>query len=155
MDNVMKWIWGALGTAGSWGAYLLGGWDAAVSLMFIVMGLDYLTGIIVAIMGKSDKTESGHFRSNVAFVGITKKLLMLVIVAVAVAVDKLMGTDGICRLATIGFYAANEAMSIIENASKIGVPFPASLLDFLRRIRDKNNGAIGGDQRPDDEDDAP
>ena len=69
--------------------------------------------------------------------------------------DKLMGTDGICRLATIGFYSANEAMSIIENASKIGVPFPASLLDFLRRIRDKNNGAIGGDHHSDDEDDAP
>ena len=112
-------------------------------------------GIIAAVMGKSEKTENGRFRSNVAFVGITKKLMMLVIVAVAVAVDKLMGTDGICRLATIGFYAANEAMSIIENASKIGVPFPASLLDFLRRIRDKNNGSIGGDQYSEHEDGEP
>ena len=37
-------------------------------------------------------------------------------------------------------------MSIIENASKIGVPFPASLLDFLGRIRKKNDGGIQPDK---------
>ena len=153
MESVFKWILGAIGTVGAWCAYLLGGWDTAISIMFVVMALDYATGIIVAIMGKSEKTLDGGFRSSVAFAGITKKLLMLIIVAVAVAVDKLMGTDGICRLAAIGFYSANEGMSIIENASKIGVPFPASLLDLLKRIRDKNNGASlpGGPEEDNDD----
>ena len=146
MNAVIKWILGALGTVGTWCAYLLGGWDSALTIMFIVMGLDYATGIIVALMKRSNKTEDGGFKSSVAFAGITKKLLMLIIVAVAVAVDRLMGTDGICRLATIGFYSANEGMSIIENASKIGVPFPASLLEFLERIRKKNDGGIQPDK---------
>jgi len=151
MDSIFKWLLGALGTVGTWCAYLLGGWDSALTIMFVVMGLDYATGIIVALMKRSSKTPDGGFQSSVAFAGITKKLLMLIIVAVAVAVDRLMGTDGICRLATIGFYSANEGMSIIENASKIGVPFPSSLLVFLDRIRKKNEGAIGPDQTGEEE----
>ena len=139
MDSVWRWICAAVGTLGAWLAYLLGGWDVALGIMFLAMALDYLTGILVALMGKSTKTETGTFRSSVAFAGLTKKMMMLVIVMVATMLDRLVGTDGVCRIAAIGFYVANEGMSIIENASAMGVPFPQGLLDMLKRLRDKSS----------------
>ena len=84
-------------------------------------------------------SESFLFASSAAFAGLTKKLLMLVIVALAVLVDRLLGTQGICRMAAIGFYAANEGLSIIENCSRLGVPFPQSLMKALERLRQQHD----------------
>jgi toxin secretion/phage lysis holin len=153
MDAVWRWICAAVGAVGTWIAYLLGGWDAALGLMFIAMGLDYVTGIICALVGRSTKTENGRFLSCVAYRGITKKLMMLVIVMVATMLDRLIGTDGVCRIAAIGFYAANEGMSIIENASAMGVPFPKGLLDTLERLRKRSDGAVGIEEQTEDKDD--
>ncbi len=153
MDNVWRWICAAGGTVLTWLAYLLGGWDAALSIMFMAMGLDYFTGILCALMGHSSKTPSGRFLSSVAYRGLTKKLMMLVIVAVATMVDRLVGTDGVCRLAAIGFYVANEGMSVIENASAMGVPFPKGLLDTLERLRKRSDSA--GALKDEDEEEKP
>lgn len=135
----------AAGAVCAWFAFLLGGWDAALRIMFLAMGLDYVTGIACAIMGKSPKSETGKFASSVAFAGLTKKMMMLVIVMVATLVDQLIGTDGVCRIAAIGFYVANEGMSIIENANSMGVPFPQGLLDTLKRLRDRSSNTTGLD----------
>ena len=152
MDAVWRWICAAVGALGAWLAYLLGGWDAALGLMFVAMGLDYFTGILCALLGKSSKTATGKFLSTVAYKGITKKLMMLIIVMVATMLDRLVGTDGVCRIAAIGFYAANEGMSIIENASAMGVPFPQGLLDTLERLRNKSSeaGALEDEKKESD-----
>lgn len=152
MDAVWRWICAAVGAVGTWIAYLLGGWDAALGLMFIAMGLDYATGIVCALVGRSTKTKSGRFQSCEAYRGITKKLMMLVIVMVATMVDRLIGTDGVCRIAAIGFYAANEGMSIIENASAMGVVVPKGLLDTLRRLRKRSDGVAGLEEEDDAKD---
>jgi len=146
MDAVWKWICAAVGTLGTWIAYLLGGWDGAIGIMFIAMGTDYFTGILCALMGKSPKTENGYFLSSVAYAGLTKKMMMLVIVTVATMVDRLIGTNGVCRIAAIGFYVANEGMSIIENASAMGVPFPQGLLDTLERLRKRSGDTTAIDE---------
>mgnify|MGYP001248715220 CR=1 FL=1 len=151
LDKVWHWLGAACCAVGTWLAYLLGGWDAALGLMFLAMGLDYFTVILCALMGKSAKSETGRFLSAVAYRGITKKLMMLVIVAVATMVDRLLGTDGVCRIAAIGFYVANEGMSIIENASAMGVPFPRGLLDTLERLRKRSDSA-GALKDEDDQD---
>ncbi len=153
MDAVWRWICAAIGTVGTWIAYLLGGWDAALGLMFIAMGLDYVTGIICALVGRSTKTENGRFLSSVAYRGITKKMMMLVIVMVATMVDRLVGTDGVCRIAAIGFYAATEGMSIIENANSMGVVVPKGLLDTLRRLRKRSDSAVGIEEETQDKND--
>ena len=141
--SIWCWLGRAAGALGAWLAYLMGGWDAALGIMFLAMGLDYVTGILCALMGKSPKTDTGGFKSSVAFAGLTRKMMMLIIVMVATLLDRLIGTDGVCRIAAIGFYVANEGMSIIENASAMGVPFPQGLLDTLQRLRDKSNGTSG------------
>jgi len=149
MDHLWRWLCAVSGAVAAWLAYLLGGWDAALSIMFVAMGLDYFTGILCALMGKSTKTETGTFKSSVAFAGLTRKMMMLVIVMVATLLDRLVGTEGVCRIAAIGFYVANEGMSIIENANAMGVPFPQGLLDTLTRLREKSNAT----RLPDNDDD--
>ncbi len=135
MSGVFRAISGALGSAWTWLCFLLGGWDAALGVMFLFMLLDYVTGIVAALLGRSVKTESGRFWSRVAFVGITKKLMMIVLVMLAAALDRMLGVDGLCRIAAIGFYIANEGFSIVENAALLGVPFPRGLLEVLGRIK--------------------
>lgn len=144
MEHFWKGVLGALGTVGTYLSYLLGGWDAAISIMFVIMGIDYVTGVIAAFRGKSTKTEGGGFSSRAAFNGLTKKLMMLLIIMLAVALDRLMGTESVCRIAAIGFYVGNEGMSIVENAAVLGVPFPQALLRVLESL--KNKDAEGGTQ---------
>ncbi|MGN0777820.1 MAG: holin family protein [Aristaeellaceae bacterium] len=139
MSTFWKTLNGAGATLLTWLSWLVGGWDAVLGVMFVAMGLDYITGVATAALGRSGKTADGKFASSAAFAGLTKKLLMLVIVALAVLVDRLLGTQGICRMAAIGFYAANEGLSIIENCSRIGVPFPQGLMRALERLRQQHD----------------
>lgn len=139
METIWKYLSCALATLITWLTWLVGGWDAVLGVMFVTMGLDYITGVICAAMGRSTKTTDGRFRSSAAFLGLTKKLLMLIIVALAVLVDRLIGTSGVCRMAAIGFYAANEGLSIIENCSRMGVPFPQSMMQLLEKLRNRYN----------------
>ena len=125
-------------------ARALGGWDAALAMMFLLMGLDVVSGLLVALCRKSDKTESGGFRSGSFFTGLTRKLLMVLLVILGTALDSLLGTS-VCRLSVIGFYAANEAFSVVENAALAGVPFPRGLLKLLERYRARMDG-IGEEQ---------
>lgn len=97
MNHFFKGLAGALSTVGAYLVYLLGGWDAALTVMFVLMGLDYATGLLTAFMGKSPKTQGGGFRSSVAFIGISKKLMMVAIVMLAAALDRLTGDSNICR----------------------------------------------------------
>lgn len=137
MNHFFKGLAGVLSTVGAYLVYLLGGWDAALTVMFVLMGLDYATGLLTAFMGKSPKTQGGGFRSSVAFIGISKKLMMVAIVILAAALDRLTGDSNICRSAAIGFYAANEGLSIMENAAALGVPLPKALKDVMERLDEK------------------
>ena len=130
---------------GAYLSYLLGGWDTALSLMFLFMGLDYATGVCTALLHKSAKTQDGGFQSCVAFKGLTKKLMMLVIVMLGAALDRMLGTDSVCRIAVISFYMANEGLSILENARLLGVPVPAVVQELLDRMKKKGDQAGGGE----------
>ena len=119
-------------------ARALGGWDAALAMMFLLMGLDVVSGLLVALCRKSDKTGSGGFRSGSFFTGLTRKLLMVLLVILGTALDSLLGTS-VCRLSVIGFYAANEALSVVENAALLGLPFPRGLLKSLERYHQQQD----------------
>ena len=119
-------------------ARALGGWDAALSLMFLLMGLDVMSGFLVALCRRSDKTTGGGFRSRSFFLGLTRKMLMVLLVILGTALDGLLGTS-IARLSVIGFYAASEALSVVENAALLGVPFPKGLLKSLERYQQQQD----------------
>lgn len=135
-------------TTAAFFAHAFGGWDAALSILFTFMGLDLLTGVILSFSRRSDKSPSGAFCSSTFFSGLTHKLLILFLVIVAHSLDTFMHTT-VARTIVIGFYAANEALSIIENAAILGVPFPAGLLKSLQRFRDLQSGAAPWDELDD------
>lgn len=143
MEKIWKILWNIVCTVGAYLGFLLGGWDTALGIMFIFMAVDYVTGVLAAFRGRSDKTSGGGFSSREAFLGITRKMIMLLIVMLAVALDRLLSTEGVCRIAAIGFYVANEGMSIVENAALLGVPFPKALLRVLESLKEKDEKQEG------------
>lgn len=135
MKTVMRWCGGAAGSLAAWACWALGGWDAALALLFLIMGLDLATGLLCSFLGRSDKSTGGGFLSGAFFQGLSRKLMILALIMLATALDRLLNSQGLSRLAVIGFYAANEGLSIVENAALLGVPFPQSLLKVLEKMR--------------------
>lgn len=125
-------IAGLIGGAAAWA---FGGWDTALAALVVCMGVDYLSGSIVALVfHRSSKTETGAYNSAYGIKGLLKKCLMLLFVAVAVQMDKLMGTAYIRDAVCIGF-CANEVLSIIENLGLAGIPMPEAVKKALEQLQ--------------------
>ena len=128
-------------------AGLYGGWSAMLTILVVMMDIDYLTGVLVAITGKSGKTENGGLSSKVGFVGIAKKGVIMLIVLLATLLDKAIGnTSMVFQSATVFYYIANEGLSVLENADLLGIKTPKFIHQRLEVIRDQN------DKPPDDND---
>lgn len=109
----------------------LGGWDGFLIALLTFVVIDYLTGVIVAIQEKK-------LNSGIGMKGITKKVLIFLMVGLANVVDNLMGITGDpIRTGVIFFYIANEGLSITENVGKAGVPFPDKLKNVITQLKDK------------------
>lgn len=110
--------------------YLLGGVDIALQSLLIVIVIDYLTGIASAIYNK-------ELSSKVGFKGIIKKFSYLLVVALSVVIDNLLGQSGLIRSLVIYFFVANDGLSIIENMAEMNVKLPQKLIDTLEQIKKK------------------
>ena len=142
MQNISTAKFGLLTIMGAVGAFissLFGGWDAALTTLVIFMGIDYLTGLIVAgVFHKSGKSENGALESRAGWKGLCRKGATLLVVLVAVRLDLAMGT-AILKDAVVIAYIANETISIIENAGLMGLPIPKVItkaIDVLQREGD-------------------
>ena len=108
--------------------YLFGGWDVAIGILSVFMCLDYATGVIVAY-------QNNLLNSEVGFKGLVKKFMILVILIVAVMLDRLMNTGTwVFRTLVCYFYIANEGISLLENVSNLGVKIPDKLKDALVQL---------------------
>jgi toxin secretion/phage lysis holin len=108
--------------------YILGGWDGFLYALVAFIALDYITGVMLAIVERKLSSEIG-------FRGIFKKVLIFVMVAVGHMIDsKIIGTGSAIRTAVIFFYASNEGISILENATKLGLPIPDKLKTVLEQL---------------------
>lgn len=130
MENMWKTLVKTLAAIGGGIAGMMGGWDAVLKVLLAMMAVDYMSGMLVAVMGKSQKTEYGGLSSKVGFVGLAKKGLMLLVVLVAHMLDEAMGMT-VARDAACWFYIANEGLSLLENMSLAGVPFPEKIKELL------------------------
>ena len=131
MENTFKNVLRVVGAVGGAIGGVLGGWDNLLSVLMGMMAADYLTGFLVAAMGKSQKTEYGGLSSKVGWIGLAKKGAMMLVVLVATLLDKAIGTDAMCRDTACWFYVANEGISLMENLNLMGVPFPAKIKQLL------------------------
>lgn len=147
MENIWKGIIKGMAACGGAIAGAMGGWDSTLRVLLVMMVVDYLSGLMVAVMGRSNKTEYGGLSSKVGFVGLAKKGLMLMVVLVATMLDEAMGM-AVCRDAACWFYIANEGLSILENMSLAGVPFPEKIKELLGHKLEESNmneNDTGGD----------
>jgi len=109
---------------------LLGGLDALLTVLIAFSIMDYLTGVLCAIVKRT-------LSSAVGFQGICKKVLIYVLVGAAHLVDlHLLGGSGALRSAVICFYLSNEGISMIENAARLGLPIPEKLREVLTQLNE-------------------
>ena len=126
-----------VGVVGSAIASLFGGWDAALVTLLIFMGIDYLTGLIVAgVFHQSPKSEGGALESRAGWKGLCRKGVTLLIVLVGCRLDVVMGSNFI-RDAVVIAFIANETLSIIENAGLMGLPIPTVITKAIEVLKKK------------------
>ncbi len=97
------------------------------------MALDYLSGVLCAIAAR-------RLSSAVGFRGICRKVLILVLVGVANAIDTLLGAGAALRSAVLIFYLSNEALSLTENAAQLGLPIPEKMKRVLAQLHGRAAG---------------
>lgn len=110
--------------------YLFGGWDIALIVLVAFMVLDYATGVIWAYIQKSLNSEIG-------FKGLVKKCMILVVLVVAVLLDRMINSGtAVFRTLVCYFYIANEGISLLENVSNLGLPIPDKLKVALEQLNE-------------------
>jgi toxin secretion/phage lysis holin len=118
-------------------AQLFGGWSECLTVLLILMAIDYISGLVVAgVFHHSPKSETGALESRAGLKGLIRKIFVVCMVVVAHLIDRLIGTDYIRDAAAIAF-CLNEVISIFENAGLMGVPLPKVLTKALDVLRQK------------------
>ena len=131
MKTVVNILQATLSAIGGFLGWFLGGLDGFMYALIVFVVIDYLTGILVAILEK-------NLSSSIGFRGIFKKVLIFVLVGIANLVDTHIIQNGCgIRTAIIFFYLSNEGISILENSAKIGLPIPQKLKDILKQMNKK------------------
>ena len=126
--NAIQFVFAALG---GWLGYFLGGCDGLLYALLCFAVLDYITGVMCAIVDKK-------LSSSVGFKGIFKKVLIFILVGLAHVMDvHVIGTGSVLRTAIIFFYISNEGLSLVENAAYLGLPVPQKLKDVLEQLHDR------------------
>jgi toxin secretion/phage lysis holin len=121
-----------LSAIGAFLGWFFGGTDGFLYVLIAFVIIDYITGIINALISKALSSEVG-------FKGICKKVLIFILVGVAHLIDLFILQEGIAiRTAVIFFYIANEGISILENSAKIGLPIPKKLKKVLTQINKRS-----------------
>lgn len=139
IDLIWTKIQIAAAAIGGWIGYFLGGKDGMLIALIIFMALDYVTGIMCAIMDKK-------LSSAVGFKRICKKVLILMLVGVANILDlHVVGQGSALRGAVIAFYLSNEGLSLLENAAYIGLPIPDKLREILEQLHNRDDKNDHGD----------
>ena len=125
-------ILAATGAIGSVIAGALGGWDLALQTLVMFMAIDFASGwVVAAVFHKSKKSQSGGLDSKAGFKGLCKKVMILALVAVGNLLDRQIGASYVRD--------ANELLSIVENASLMGIPIPAQIMKALDILQTKED----------------
>ena len=138
----MKEFWNTIQLAftavGGWLGWFLGGCDGLLYALIAFVVIDYITGVMCAIIDR-------QLSSGVGFKGIFKKVLIFLLVGIGHVLDaQVIGNGSVLRTAVIFFYISNEGVSLIENAAHLGLPIPEKLKEVLEQLHDRSEK--GGDR---------
>jgi toxin secretion/phage lysis holin len=128
MKDIWNWIQVLFAAVGGWVGYFLGGFDGFLYALVAFVVVDYISGIMCAVLDK-------NLSSDVGFRGIFKKVIIFALVGIGHIIDQSFIKDGlVIRTAVIFFYLSNEGVSILENVAHIGLPVPQNLKDILEQL---------------------
>lgn len=131
----MKEFWNTIQliftAVGGWLGYFLGGCDGLLYALIAFVAIDYITGVMCAIIDRK-------LSSAVGFKGIFRKVLIFLLVGIANIIDvQVIGTGAVLRTAVIFFYISNEGVSLLENAGHLGLPIPEKIKTVLEQLHDR------------------
>ena len=131
----MKEFWNTIqlifSAVGGWLGYFLGGCDGLLYALIAFVVIDYITGVMCAIINR-------ELSSAVGFKGIFRKVLIFLLVGIANIIDvQVIGTGAVLRTAVIFFYISNEGVSLLENAGHLGLPIPEKIKTVLEQLHDR------------------
>lgn len=122
--------------------YLLG-------LLLVLMVIDYVSGMAASAVEAIDHPDDRRYgwSSKKGAKGIAKKVAYLCVIAVSMVIDYIViRTSGVLGVALPNtmlsllvsvWYLLNEALSIIENAGRIGAPVPNWLMKYIAALKNK------------------
>lgn len=133
----MKDLWNTIqiifAAIGGWLGWFLGGFDGLLYGLIVFVVVDYITGVMCAVVDK-------NLSSSVGFKSICRKVLIFAMVGVAHILDaNVIGDGSVLRTAVIFFYISNEGVSLLENASHLGLPIPEKMKEILEQLHDRDN----------------
>lgn len=108
--------------------YLLGGWDVSLICLIVAIAIDYISGVMKAFVKK-------ELSSKIGLYGLLKKVGVLLVVMLAVVVDRVTGETGMIRSLVIYYFVANEGLSVLENLGQTGVPIPSTIKKALKALK--------------------
>ena len=118
---------------------LIGEWDGALLTLLLFMAADWITGLTVAgVFHRSPKSRNGALESRIGLKGLCRKGAMLLVVLVAYRLDLMAGLHGVLRTGAIIALSGNEALSILENVSLMGIKYPALIDKVIRQLLGKD-----------------
>lgn len=128
-DERLSGLVAIIGTVFTW---LFGGWDIVIKVLVVFMIIDYLSGLLRGYITQK-------LSSDIGLKGIARKSVILIVLIVAVLLDRLINdSTWIFRTLICYFYIANEGISILENCTALGLPIPVRLAEALEQLKEGN-----------------
>jgi toxin secretion/phage lysis holin len=131
---------GLFAVAGGFISTYLGGWDAALKLMVVLMIIDYITGVVGAWMAKD-------LSSDAMYKGGIRKGMTLLVVIIAVLLDELLGGTPVFRTLSLYYFIGREGLSVTENLAKMGVPLPPALVNVLAQLKTRGESTEASNEK--------
>ncbi len=124
-------------------SYLTGRVNELVVVLSFLMILDYITGVAAAFVEE-------RLESRKSLIGIIKKIGYMALLAIAFFIDfvilflsdntgVILPLSGLFGIGTCCWLIGTEGLSILENLSKIGVPFPSFLSKAFTQLKDSSD----------------
>ena len=128
--NVIQLIFTVIG---GWIGYFFGEGDGLIKALIVFVICDYITGVMCATIDKKLSSEVGYK-------GIYKKVLIFMLIGIAHTLDVYaIGNGNILKNAVVFFYLSNEGISIIENATHLGLPVPEKMKNVLEELHGRSD----------------
>lgn len=125
---------GILAVLGAIFGFLFGDMQGCLIALLCFIILDFITGVCTGIVEK-------NLSSEVAWRGIIRKLMEILIVSAAHIFDKyICGSGDIILTAVCFLFISTEGISLLENAARLGVPIPKKLVEALSQLKIKAGG---------------